>query len=624
MVLKEARRHTGFDLSGSDAVTRLRHEMRALNRLTGTGVVPEVVAYHEAGDSEFLVMEHVDGPVLTATMATSHPGAVPGADAAPYRQWVERVVGATRASLEVLHARGVTHCDVHPGNAIERDGGVVLIDLESSAVDGVAVAKGVATVLSTCGEEVTPEADLAALERMRALLVNPQYSLTARRPDLAGELLAAGRLDLGEAPGVALEAAPRSGPDRARLVAGITVSASPARRDRLFPSDVAGFGVPGGGLGLIHGAGGVLATLAAEGHAVPEIWRAWLVEHGVGAPYLTPGIADGAEGVALCLARIGELDAARTVIERWGGRPGTLPWWARGTAGRAAAHCELARLLGDPSLTATALTLSTDALEAVERAVPPPGHCGGLLDGWAGVGLALLRVAEHLEAGFGAPEGATASRLRAGAHRALELESAAVKVRGGAWMTTDGHRVMPYLGVGSAALGLLAVALGGRAGRAGHAAVPSVRSGPVVTAASADPARLDAVVDGVIGALRLSAVASSGLLHGRAGIVLALGCLAPDDPAVRLHQHRIGWHTLPVTTTSRRAHPLASDADLVLGDQNLRAAADLGTGAAGVLLALDTDIRQASSRALELLALPRSAAGCDTHAEGMTTVTTSR
>ncbi|MGG5260094.1 hypothetical protein ACQZ2A_15520, partial [Phycicoccus avicenniae] len=142
VVLKEARRHTGFDLAGGDAVTRLRHELRALERLAGTGVVPEVVAHHEAGDSEFLVMEHVDGPTLTAGMASGHPGAVPGADGPSYRRWVDTAIERTAAALRVLHAHGVSHRDVHPGNVIERGDGVVLIDLESSAVDGVAVARG--------------------------------------------------------------------------------------------------------------------------------------------------------------------------------------------------------------------------------------------------------------------------------------------------------------------------------------------------------------------------------------------------------------------------------------------------------------------------------------------------
>lgn len=609
VVLKEGRRHTGFDLAGSDAVTRLRHELRALERLAGTGVVPEVVAHHVAGDSEFLVMEHVEGPTVTSGMATTHPGAVPGADGPAYRRWVEDVLERTAAALTVMHAHGVTHRDVHPGNVIERGGRVVLIDLESSAVDGVSVAEGVATVLSSTGDDVTPAADLAALGRMGTLLVNPQYSLTARRPDLAADLAAAGDADLADAASGGTHVGGVA-PDPARLVAGLHVAAAPSRTDRLFPSDVAGFAVPAGGLGLVHGAGGVLATLAATRHPVPEEWRAWLAREAAAAPYLAPGLADGAEGVALCLARVGEEDAARALLARWADRPSASPWWSRGSAGQAVALAELGVLLRDTSLTTLALGLVADTLDALERDVPPPGLRAGLLDGWAGVGLALLRVAELL-----GPEASPdlTGRLHAGARLALQREGAAVRVRAGAWLTSDGHRVMPYLGTGSAALGVLAAALGGRPGAAVLDHAPA--AGEVTP---------DAAVSGVLRALRLRSVAGAGLLHGRAGLLAALALVAPDDPAAAVHRGRLGWYTVPVTATSRRGHRLAAESDLLLGDQNLRCSSDLGTGSAGALLVLGADCGQAASDVSLVLCLPRSTPGCAEVTERMTPVTTSR
>ncbi|QKE83121.1 hypothetical protein [Arthrobacter sp. NEB 688] len=626
VVLKEARRHTGFDLAGSDAVTRLRHERRALERLAGTGVVPEVVAHHVAGDSEFLVMEHVAGPTVTSGMATGHPAAVPGADAATYRTWVDAVVTRTGEALAVLHAHGVTHRDVHPGNVIERDGRVVLVDLESSAVDGVAVAKGVATALSSTGDDVTPAADLAALARMGALLVNPQYALTARRPELAAELSGVGEADLAGPDGVGhgggavadpgvppVPVAPcrPTPPCPERLVAGLHVAADPARPDRLLPSDVAGFSVPGGGLGLLHGAGGVLATLAATGRPVPDAWRGWLVQRSLDAPWLAPGLADGAEGIALCLARIGERDAARTLVDRWADRESASPWWSRGSAGRALAHAELAGLLDEPALVASALGLVADTLERVEADVPPPGVRAGLLDGWAGVGLALLRVAELVDGHAG---GGVTTRLRAAAHRAMRRECAAVHVRAGAWLASDGTRVMPYLGTGSAALGLLAAALGGRP----DAGLPVSDTAP-------DPAAVtpDEAVTGVVRALELRSVAGAGLLHGRAGLLATLAVVAPAHPAVTLHRERLGWYTVPVAGTSRREHPLAGDADLLLGDQNIRCSADLGSGSAGAILVGDEHVDRTARAVTHVLGLPEVHRSVTRVTPGMTPVTTS-
>lgn len=624
VVLKEARRHTGFDLAGSDAVTRLRHERSALERLAGTGVVPEVVAHHAAGDSEFLVMEHVAGPTVTSGMATGHPAAVPGADAAAYRAWVDAVVTRTGEALAVLHAHGVSHRDVHPGNVIECDGRVVLVDLESSALDGVAVAKGVATALSSTGDDVTPAADLAALARMGALLVNPQYALTARRPELAAELTGVGEADLAGPDGVGhgggavadpgAPAAPcrPTPPCPERLVAGLHVAADTARHDRLLPSDVAGFSVPGGGLGLLHGAGGVLATLAATGRPVPDAWRAWLVERSLAAPWLAPGLADGAEGVALCLARLGELDAARVLVSRWADRESASPWWSRGSAGRALAHAELADRLDEPALVASALDLVADTLECVEADVPPPGVRAGLLDGWAGVGLAMLRVAECIDGLAG--DGVT-TRLRAAAHRAMRRECQAVRVRAGAWLASDGTRVLPYLGTGSAALGLLAAALGGRP----DSGLPATDSAP-------DPAAVtpDEAVTGVVRALELRSVAGAGLLHGRAGLLATLTVVAPDHPAVTLHRERLGWYTVPVTGTSRRHHPLAEDADLLLGDQNIRCSADLGSGAAGAILVGHDDVATTAAAVTAVLALPVVERPRTQVIPGMTPVTTSR
>lgn len=595
VVLKEARRNSGFDTAGSDAVDRLHHERRALERLAGTGVVPELIDYRQAGDSEFLVMERVHGAPLTRGMATGHPGAVPGASSSAYRAWVEKVLTSTRRALDLLHAHGIAHLDIHPGNAIERDGRVVLLDLESCAIDEQTTAHGVCNILSAGENDVSPAADLRALSRMRSVLLNPQFSLTARRPDLADELDAAGKADVDP------QTSPSPGstrPDTDRIVSGLQVCANTTRDDRMFPSDIAGFGVPGGGYGLLHGAGGALAVLRECGRTVPDSWLDWLTSHLRSTAYLTPGLADGAEGDALCLAHLGQIETARHILSRWGGRVSPCPWWSRGTAGQAVAYAELGVILHDPTLTTTAIELTTETIETLSRDTSPPGHRPGLLDGWAGVGLALLRVAECLESA-----GHTCARIRHAAIRALDRELEHSHVVGGARLTLDGTRLMPYLGTGSAALGLLAKAL--------------IDTRPT----RAEPA---VVVDEVVRTLRLPSIASAGLLHGRAGLLVTLACLAPDEPAIDTHRERVRWHTVPVDSTTRRMHQDASTADFVLGDQSLRASADLATGAAGVLLAADGTPAAVPDKAARLLCLPRAAYSGTTVVTEVTPVTTSR
>ncbi len=60
--------------------------------------------------------------------------------------------------------------------------------------------------------------------------------------------------------------------------APILASATPDRDDRLFPGDIAQFG-DGGGLGLAHGAAGVLYALAQAGAERYEEGERWLLRH---------------------------------------------------------------------------------------------------------------------------------------------------------------------------------------------------------------------------------------------------------------------------------------------------------------------------------------------------------
>src|SRR5262249_46453299 len=126
------------------------------------------------------------------------------------------------------------------------------------------------------------------------------------------------------------DAAPGGPSDRAcwdQLAAGmvraIRASATPDRTDRLFPGDIDQFRVAGGGLGLAHGAAGVLYALSqAAGMRVPE-YEEWLATRALQPPQGTRlGLYSGLTGVAYTLARLGQLDTAvaiarRCLGERW-------------------------------------------------------------------------------------------------------------------------------------------------------------------------------------------------------------------------------------------------------------------------------------------------------------------
>lgn len=578
-VLKEARHHTGYDRGGADAVTRLRHEHAALCRLRGLGVAPEPIEYLTVGDSDFLVMEHIDGIGVGAVLATRHPGVVPDAHGLDFKQWVEDVVARTRTALETCHRHQVVHLDVHPGNVIERNGEMVLIDFESCAIDGAAVADGVCSPLSE-PDGTEPADDFASLERMRAMLLNPSYSLTRRRPELATPLLVAAEEDLGERAGQPDEGAlPRL---RERLINGIRVIAEESSAGRRFPGDIEAFGSPGAELGLLYGAAGVLTSLALSGSMVPDDWITDFRRQALEAPALSPTLGHGAAGIAVCLARLGYPEEADVLLDRARTQAAALstPWWSGGLAGLAVAAAELCDEQHSGEYDARWAGWSEALMRAVWADRTPQRYRPGLLSGWSGVSLALLRIAE-------VAGGEHAGRLREAALTAAQRDLAETQERAGALLTLDGRRLMPYVGTGSAALALAADACRA-AGMFGRGFDP------------------DRVIAGVRVAISMPTVACAGLLHGRAGLAATLSRLGPGSMAAARHRARLAWYTLPVDLSRRshrREHPLAAEADFVLGEQNLRASTDLATGAAGVLIALADD--DAFARSLLLPAATR-------------------
>ncbi len=575
VVAKEARRHTGFDGGGADAVTRLRHEWAVLQRLSGSGVAPEPVSYVTVGSSDFLIMDYVPGSSAAAAMAGTHPGVVPGAPPGSgdaYRRWAEQFVERTRKSLCAMHSRGIVHRDLHPGNLIDAGDRVVLIDLESAALDGLTITTDVRNSALGAATGSGPEADLRALDRLRTVLVNPLAVLLDARPDLANELIRVGETDLDHDGAFPAQPAPEQIADR--VAAGIALSATPDRPDRLFPCDIDQFVTPHADLGLLHGAGGVLLALHAASRDIAGNWTERLLTDTARATAWTRGLADGVDGVALCLALLGQYAAAAALVDRLVDDKTVTtaaPWWAAGRTGMAVTAAELAGELNDTRLEDRARRHVASVIDAVDRAEPAAGHRPGLLTGWAGVALGLLRVAELSD------DPTLRADCRAAADRALRRELASAVRVGSGMLMRDRRKVMPYLGIGSAATALAADAL-------------------EAVGRKQDPE----IIPAVAATLRRPVVIGAGLLLGRAGILLTLERLTPTDPAVAGHRDRLSWHCMPPRSQQlRREDPAAL---LVLGEQNLRCAADLGTGAAGVLLALDTQHRDPLA---DVLRLPR-------------------
>ena len=583
VVLREARPHCGLDATGDDAVTRLHREHRALTALAGLDCVPEVYGVRTVWEHHFLIEEHIEGNTLLEEIVARF-ALVRGADSAdelaPYVAWTESVTRQLSRALEAIHARGLRFGDLHPSNIIVRpDGRIALVDFEyATALDDVttplAGAQGLQAPQGTPGAEadayalwatwlamLMPVMEMAGLERAKALTLESwarqRYALPPgagpARPGLLHGLEASRRRE-------AEVAALFDGPEvdwaslRTGLLAGIHAGATPGRADRLFPGGPGLFAT--GGTDLVNGAAGVLYALHRAGAPVPGEWTDWLAAAALRRdPAGAAGLYDGLPGAALVLCLLGRTGQGREVWERaMSAAPATASAdLFTGRAGTALAALRMARLGGtvpDPALIESALGTARD-LDRLVRGEQVDGlrlpESAGLLRGLSGAALVLLEL--HALTGE--------EWLRRAARTALAREAGhLVTMDDGSLQVKDGRRHLLYLDQGSSGIALVAQAY---------------------TARYADE-ELSALIPGVAEGCAMEFVREPGLFTGRAGLAAAAGQLDPvtrTGPGVLTSVRNLAWH-------------LVADEDrlLVPGATLRRFSADLGTGAAGLLLAL--------------------------------------
>ncbi len=597
VVLKEGRPHAGLAADGADAVARLERERYALERLAGTGVVPEVRDRFQLGDHSFLVMDFVEGRPLNSFFAERHPLIGPDPDpraVADYTAWALRIHRAVERAVEAVHTRGIVFNDLHVFNIMVApdDESVFLIDFEAAAPVGengrqVVAHPGFLAPADRRGADV----DRYALACLRLALFLPITSLlvvdrdkaahladviAGQFPDVPREFLDEAVAEIGrDLSGPRRGGAGQSGtstplPSTSRpvsasfvepgdwpysrdsMVKALLASATPEREDRLFPGDIAQFS-DGGGLGLAHGAAGVLYALAATGAERYDEGERWLLDR-TGPPPTGAalGLYDGLAGVAHVLDLLGHrqraLDLVGTILsERWQRLSSDL---RGGLAGLGLVLGGLADATGEPELRERAAE-AADILVGRLAAPPPSGPRprAGLMRGASGPALFLLRQYERTGD----------RRLLDAAGAALRQDLACcVEQKGGSLEVDEGWRTMPYLGDGSVGVGMVLDDYLAHAG-AGADALEQARSG-ILTAATS------------------RFYAQPGLFQGRAGMILHLSrTTAPGAGADRLAGQiaGLGWYAM--SYQGQLAFP---------GHQMMRLSMDLGTGTAGCLLAL--------------------------------------
>ncbi|MFI6461615.1 class III lanthionine synthetase LanKC [Streptomyces sp. NPDC050538] len=577
VVLKEGRPHAGLASDGADAIARLEREKLALERVAGTGVVPEVRDWFLLGEHRFLVMDFVEGRPLNSYFAERHPLLTPDPDpdaVAAYTAWALRIHAAVERALDAVHARGIVFNDLHIFNVIVApdEESVFLIDFEAVAP----AEENGRQVVAHPGFFAPPDrrgidVDRYALACLRLALFLPVTTLfvvdrgkaahlaeviAGQFPDVPREFLdkAVAEITRGEG-AVAAPAFVRPGDwpySRDSMVKAILASATPDRDDRLFPGDVAQFS-DGGGLGLAHGAAGVLYALDATGADRYEEGERWLLDRTAPPPVGTPlGLYDGLAGVAHVLDRLGHRQRALDLIagilaERWQNLSSDLHG---GLAGLGLVLAQLAADTGESELRERAAEAADILVRRLAEPRPnTPRRRAGLLRGASGPALFLLRQYEST-GDRRLLDAATAALRR-------DLECCVVQ-RGGGLEVDEGWRTLPYLGDGSAGLGMVLDDL--------LAQVPD------------EDGEFERARAGILTAATSRFYAQPGLFQGRAGMILHLArTTAPGADAHRLAEQVTGLGWFAMAYEGQLAFP---------GHQMMRLSMDLGTGTAGCLLAL--------------------------------------
>lgn len=574
VVLKEGRPHAGLAADGADAIARLEREKYALEQVAGAGVVPEVRDWFTLGDHRFLVMDFLEGRPLNSFFAERHPLLTPDPDpqaVADYTAWAVRIHGAVERAVEAVHERGIVFNDLHVFNIMVAPDGetVSLLDFEAAAP----VSEQGRQVVAHPGFFAPPDrtgidVDRYALACLRLALFLPVTTLfvvdrgkaahlaeviSRQFPDVPGEFLdeAVTEITRDTAARAPSFVEPGDWPhSRDSMIKAILASATPEREDRLFPGDITQFS-DGGGLGLAHGAAGVLYALDAVGAERYEKGERWLLARTATPPRGTPlGLYDGLAGVAHVLDRLGHrqraLDLAEGILaERWQNLSSDLHG---GLAGLGLVLGELARTTGESELRDRAAEAADILVRRLAEPLPeaPGRRRAGLLRGAAGTALFLLRQYERTGE----------ARLLAAAGVALRRDlDCCVTREGGALEVDEGWRMMPYLGDGSAGIGMV---------------LDDCLAHIEDTDGEFERARA-----GIVTAAGCRFYVQPGLFQGRAGMILHLARTGASRERLAEQVAALGWFAMDFQ--GQLAFP---------GHQMMRLSMDLGTGTAGCLLAL--------------------------------------
>ena len=580
-ILREARPHAGLDGRNRCALQRQLVEEEVLRDLVGVKGVQQLRGVFTAWEHRYLEVDYIPGVTLSSWMVQNTH--LQEKDPVEYARQVVAIVEQLIAVVEAIHQRGWAFGDLHPGNVlVSDDGAVTMLDLEDASRLDSKRELGV-RVFEYCADKSADarQADWFAVARCIMMLYCSDFEIEAVSPafwercrrrvrevygERAAEQLALveGRYAAGIRPVTASDVTVGVPSQRLSVDSGISGLLSGIEWSRQFGPDGA---FPGDITQLTAGvhevittgrAGVVLAqqrigVRPADGDvdALRKTAREWPGQE-------APGLLNGVAGVALTLSEVGAqrddvqrdaVAAAGKALESALGRRRLD--LAAGQAGVILAALEVAKTAGDSELMDRAVA----AYRRLDACLTPDGSAWtslcrrrGLF--WGLTGVALMDLVAHAATGAEEPLARARVRVRADLDACVTTATGEVMVD-----DREKNRVLPYTEWGSAGVLLIASAL------------ERITGEPVLTPQERD---------GIIKACSSSFYIYPGLDQGRAGILVTLTAAGEHYRAEADRQAGLLLDSL--LTHGEHA--------LVVGEGLIRLSSDLGTGAAGVALAL--------------------------------------
>ena len=606
--VKEARAHNGYAPDGSDARARLAREYLTLRTLhtASPGICPRPVELFRHWEHSYLATELVPGMSLYRWMTTHNPAVRAGEPSEAFGAYHQRclaLLDQLDGQVRRLHELGFVFIDLSPANVLVDDDDVPrLVDFEAAQrMDDVRLVMGTPGYLPRDARALAPR-DPAAVDRrglanLGLMLLFPLNDTAEREPeallhlqaDLAEvatvpprlwRLATAGRLPCPEPRLPAPEAVRADTVAQLRWLAGQTAGtlaamAEPDHPRRVYPTNP--LGLRTNTRAVAAGTAGVLHALHRAGQPISPAVVRKLRDDSLAAVHTTaPGLLFGTAGIACVLADLGEAEAADALLDAAAGHPlnttsATLGGGAAGTAiGLLTAYCRD----GDQSrLSAAARLLDGIADGDAIEAMLSTGHPTGLAGGRPGVALALYYLGRIT--GDAAPLARGLRLLRDELAHAVLTPVDALSFR----LSPSDRRIVPYLYAGSAGyVDVLSRYLAHDPGCEFDTPVPFASD-----IGAESEAKLGArdVQARCLRAATSRFTALPGLFPGLAGLVMTLA-----ETGRRLGRPDLAAAAMTSARGLFRYAIPRPDGLAWLGDPGQRLSADLWSGSAGILLAV--------------------------------------